>query len=36
MNNPDFDPNEDLGLVALCFASLVILAAVAAIVACWR
>lgn len=36
MNNPDFDPNEGIGLAAFCFAGLIILAALAAIVACWR
>lgn len=36
MNNPDFDPYEGMGLVALCFVSLLILAALAAFVACWR
>lgn len=32
MNKSDFDPNEGMGLVALCFVSLLILLAIAAIV----
>jgi len=36
MNSPDFDPHEGMGLVALCFVSLLILAAIAAFVAVWR
>ena len=34
--NPDFDPNEGMHLAAFCFAGLLIIAALAAIVACWR
>ena len=36
MIDPDFDPLEGMGLVCLCFVSLLILAAFAAIVACWQ
>lgn len=36
MNNPDFEPLEGMHLAAFCFASLLIIAAFAAIVACWR
>ena len=34
--NPDYDPNEGTGLVALCFVSLLIIAALAVFVAFWR
>lgn len=34
--DPDFDPLEGMGLVALCFVSLLTLLALAAFVACWR
>lgn len=34
--NPDFDPLEGMGLVAFCFAGLLILAALAVFVAFWR
>lgn len=35
-HDPDFDPNEGLGLVALCFSMLILLLTVAAFVAVWR
>ncbi len=33
---PDFDPLEGMALAAFCFAGLLIIAAIAAFVACWR